>query len=47
MPFFPKPDPKKAKPSKNLVLGNPESLDKWMDGFIEEHKELMEKLGRS
>jgi hypothetical protein len=47
MPFFPKPDPKKIKPSKNLCLGNPEKFKACLEEVIEENREGLLRLGRS
>jgi len=47
MPFFPKPDPKKIKPSKNLCFGNPEKFKACLNEVIEENREGLIRLGRS
>jgi hypothetical protein len=47
MVFFPKPDPKKIKPSKNLCFGNPEKFQACLSEIIEENKEGFIRLGRS
>jgi hypothetical protein len=47
MSFFPKPDPAKIKPRKNLCLGNPEKFKACLDKFVEENREGLTRLGRS
>lgn len=47
MPFFPKHDPKKIKPSKNLCLGDPEKFKACLDKIIEANREGLIRLGRS
>jgi len=47
MSFFPRPDPNKIIPSKNLIFGNPEKFKEALDKIIEENKEGLLRLGRS
>jgi len=45
--FFPKPDPSKIKPSKNLCCGSPEKFEACLKEVIEDNKEGLIRLGRS
>jgi hypothetical protein len=47
MSFFPKPDPRKIKPSKNLCFGNAEKFKACLNEVIEENREGLIRLGRS
>jgi hypothetical protein len=47
MAFFPKPDPKDIKPSKNLCLGNPEKFKECLNKIIKENREGLIRLGRA
>ena len=47
MSFFPRPDPDKIYPSKNLVFGDPEKFKAALDKIIEENREGLIRLGRS
>ena len=47
MSFFPKPNPAKTQPSKNLCLGNPEKFKACLDKFVEQNREGLIRLGRS
>jgi len=47
MSFFPKPDPQKVIPSKNLCFGDPEKFEACLEEVIEQNKEGLIQLGRS
>jgi hypothetical protein len=45
--MFPKSDPRKIKPSKNLCLGNSQKFEACLKEVIEENREGLIRLGRS
>jgi hypothetical protein len=47
VPMFSRPDPAKARKSRNLVLKDEETLEKALDEIFEENKEGFILLGRS
>ncbi len=47
IPMFPRPDPSKAKKSKNLVFKNIEAFEAALDEVFSENREGFILLGRS
>ena len=45
-PIFPKPDPTKIQPSKNLCLGDPVKFRAALEKFLKENREGLLRLGR-
>jgi hypothetical protein len=43
--MFPKPDPAKIQPTKNLCLGDPVKFKNALDTFLKENREGLLRLG--